>query len=112
LGIEITGSAARSSALLAGRHTGKPEADSPHWLPSLFPARDGTQRGGSLPPGAMRGDNRTKLADAGDRLLASTRRPRCSRRPFSIWRPHAWRSGVLPCSATLNASCARTRRRA
>ncbi|KWO40185.1 hypothetical protein WT97_02710 [Burkholderia sp. MSMB1459WGS] len=41
-------------------------------LPSLFLARDGTQRDGSLPPGAMRDDNRTELVDAADRMLAPT----------------------------------------
>ncbi|RKU02001.1 hypothetical protein C7H84_17845 [Burkholderia sp. Nafp2/4-1b] len=41
-------------------------------LPSLFLARDGTQRDGSLPPGAMRDDNRAELVDAGDRMLAPT----------------------------------------
>ncbi|AIO37633.1 FAD binding domain protein [Burkholderia cenocepacia] len=41
-------------------------------LPSLFVARDGTQREGSLPPGAMRDDNRAELVDAGDRMLAPT----------------------------------------
>ncbi|KAB0630755.1 hypothetical protein F7R13_36190, partial [Burkholderia territorii] len=41
-------------------------------VPSLFLARDGTQRDGSLPPGAMRDDNRRELVDAGRRLLAPT----------------------------------------
>ncbi|KVL13156.1 FAD binding domain-containing protein [Burkholderia sp. MSMB1826] len=41
-------------------------------LPSLFLARDGTQRDGSLPPGAMRDDNRAALVDAADRMLAPT----------------------------------------
>ncbi|WP_027786138.1 MULTISPECIES: FAD binding domain-containing protein [Burkholderia] len=41
-------------------------------LPSLFLARDGTQRDGSLPPGAMRDDNRAELVDAADRMLAPT----------------------------------------
>ena len=44
----------------------------PASLPSLFLARDGTQRDGSLPPGAMRDDNRLELVDAGRRLLAPT----------------------------------------
>ncbi|SEU15461.1 2-polyprenyl-6-methoxyphenol hydroxylase [Burkholderia cepacia] len=44
----------------------------PAGLPSLFLARDGTQRDGSLPPGAMRDDNRLELVDAGRRLLAPT----------------------------------------
>ncbi|VWC71471.1 monooxygenase [Burkholderia lata] len=41
-------------------------------LPSLFLTRDGTQRDGSLPPGAMRDDNRAELVDAADRMLAPT----------------------------------------
>ncbi|MGY4724334.1 FAD binding domain-containing protein [Burkholderia pyrrocinia] len=41
-------------------------------LPSLFLAQDGTQRDGSLPPGAMRDDNRLELVDAGRRMLAPT----------------------------------------
>ncbi|WP_322080970.1 FAD binding domain-containing protein [Burkholderia sp. BCC1972] len=41
-------------------------------MPSLFLARDGTQRDGSLPPGAMRDDNRLELVDAGCRMLAPT----------------------------------------
>ncbi|WP_175922797.1 FAD binding domain-containing protein [Burkholderia latens] len=41
-------------------------------LPSLFLARDGTQRDGSLPPGAMRDDHRAELVNAGDRMLAPT----------------------------------------
>ncbi|MGU7782111.1 FAD binding domain-containing protein [Burkholderia sp. PU8-34] len=41
-------------------------------LPALFLAQDGTQRDGSLPPGAMRDDNRLELVDAGRRLLAPT----------------------------------------
>ncbi|WP_423396170.1 FAD binding domain-containing protein [Burkholderia sp. LMG 21824] len=41
-------------------------------LPSLFLAQDGTQRDGSLPPGAMRDDNRLELVDAGCRMLAPT----------------------------------------
>ncbi|MCR5892262.1 MULTISPECIES: FAD binding domain-containing protein [Burkholderia] len=44
----------------------------PASLPSLFLARDGTQRDGSLPPGAMRDDNRLELVDAGRRMLAPT----------------------------------------
>ncbi|KVD29024.1 FAD binding domain-containing protein [Burkholderia ubonensis] len=41
-------------------------------LPALFLAQDGTQRDGSLPPGAMRDDNRLELVDAGRRMLAPT----------------------------------------
>ncbi|WP_431823002.1 FAD binding domain-containing protein [Burkholderia sp. F1] len=41
-------------------------------LPALFLAQDGTQRDGSLPPGAMRDDNRLELVDAARRLLAPT----------------------------------------
>ncbi|UEP28969.1 MULTISPECIES: FAD binding domain-containing protein [unclassified Burkholderia] len=41
-------------------------------LPELFLSRDGTQRDGSLPPGAMRDDNRSELVDAGRNLLAPT----------------------------------------
>ncbi|EDT01307.1 monooxygenase FAD-binding [Burkholderia ambifaria IOP40-10] len=41
-------------------------------LPALFLSRDGTQRDGSLPPGAMRDDNRSELVDAGRNLLAPT----------------------------------------
>ncbi|MDR0246706.1 MAG: FAD binding domain-containing protein [Burkholderia sp.] len=41
-------------------------------LPSLFLTRDGTQRDGSLPPGAMRDDNRAELVAAGNRMLAPT----------------------------------------
>lgn len=41
-------------------------------LPSLFLARDGTQRDGSLPPGAMRDDSRRELVNAGHRMLAPT----------------------------------------
>ena len=41
-------------------------------LRSLFVARDGTQRDGSLPPGAMRDDNRAGVVDAGGRMLAPT----------------------------------------
>lgn len=41
-------------------------------VPSLFLAQDGTQRDGSLPPGAMRDDNRLELVDAGRRMLAPT----------------------------------------
>ncbi|MDN7902375.1 FAD binding domain-containing protein [Burkholderia cepacia] len=44
----------------------------PASLPSLFLAQDGTQRDGSLPPGAMRDDNRLELVDAGRRMLAPT----------------------------------------
>ncbi|KGC07789.1 FAD binding domain protein [Burkholderia multivorans] len=44
----------------------------PDRLPSLFLAKDGTQRDGSLPPGAMRDDNRLELVDAGRHLLAPT----------------------------------------
>ncbi|TES71717.1 hypothetical protein E2P84_26140 [Burkholderia cepacia] len=44
----------------------------PASLSSLFLARDGTQRDGSLPPGAMRDDNRLELEDAGRRMLAPT----------------------------------------
>ncbi|KWF05335.1 FAD binding domain-containing protein [Burkholderia pseudomultivorans] len=44
----------------------------PDRLPPLFLAQDGTQRDGSLPPGAMRDDNRLELVDAGRRLLAPT----------------------------------------
>ncbi|MGK8198207.1 FAD binding domain-containing protein [Burkholderia cepacia] len=44
----------------------------PASLPSLFLARDGTQRDGSLPPGAMRDDSRLELVDAGRRMLAPT----------------------------------------
>ncbi|KVV48380.1 hypothetical protein WT27_03860 [Burkholderia territorii] len=39
---------------------------------SLFLGRDGTQRDGSLPPGAMRDDNRLELVNAGRRLVAPT----------------------------------------
>ncbi|KAG8153799.1 FAD binding domain-containing protein [Burkholderia catarinensis] len=41
-------------------------------LPALFLSRDGTQRDGSLPPGAMRDDHRLELVDAGRNLLAPT----------------------------------------
>ncbi|MEB2543410.1 FAD binding domain-containing protein [Burkholderia cenocepacia] len=41
-------------------------------MPSLFVARDGTQRDGSLPPGAMHDDHRAELVDAADRMLAPT----------------------------------------
>ncbi|NHL65869.1 hypothetical protein EIB72_05635 [Burkholderia ambifaria] len=41
-------------------------------LPELFLSRDGTQRDGSLPPGAMRDDYRSELVDAGRNLLAPT----------------------------------------
>ncbi|NIF41550.1 hypothetical protein F3J14_11775 [Burkholderia sp. Tr-862] len=41
-------------------------------LPELFLSRDGTQRDGSLPPGAMRDGNRSELVDAGRNLLAPT----------------------------------------
>ncbi|MBN3830319.1 FAD binding domain-containing protein [Burkholderia sp. Ac-20344] len=41
-------------------------------LPELFLSRDGTQRDGSLPPGAMRDDNRSELVDASRNLLAPT----------------------------------------
>ncbi|RQR60016.1 hypothetical protein DIE07_09520 [Burkholderia sp. Bp9002] len=41
-------------------------------LPALFLAQDGTQRDGSLPPGAMRDDHRRELVDAGRRMLAPT----------------------------------------
>ncbi|KWD70558.1 FAD binding domain-containing protein [Burkholderia ubonensis] len=44
----------------------------PDRLPALFLAQDGTQRDGSLPPGAMRDDNRLELVDAGHRMLAPT----------------------------------------
>ncbi|KVS36225.1 FAD binding domain-containing protein [Burkholderia ubonensis] len=44
----------------------------PDRLPALFLAQDGTQRDGSLPPGAMRDDNRLELVDAGRRMLAPT----------------------------------------
>ncbi|WP_431291526.1 FAD binding domain-containing protein [Burkholderia cepacia] len=44
----------------------------PASLPSLFLAQDGTRRDGSLPPGAMRDDNRLELVDAGRRMLAPT----------------------------------------
>lgn len=44
----------------------------PDRLRSLFVARDGTQRDGSLPPGAMRDDSRAELFDAGGRMLAPT----------------------------------------
>ncbi|KVF61452.1 hypothetical protein WJ15_00930 [Burkholderia cepacia] len=44
----------------------------PASLPSLFLAQDGTQRDGSLPPGAMRDDNRLELVDASRRMLAPT----------------------------------------
>ncbi|XVK01059.1 FAD binding domain-containing protein (plasmid) [Burkholderia vietnamiensis] len=44
----------------------------PERLTSLFLTRDGTQRDGSLPPGAMRDDNRAELVDAADRMLAPT----------------------------------------
>ena len=41
-------------------------------LPELFRSRDGTQRDGSLPPGAMRDDYRSELVDAARNLLAPT----------------------------------------
>ena len=41
-------------------------------LPELFRSRDGTQRDGSLPPGAMRDDHRSELVDAARNLLAPT----------------------------------------
>lgn len=41
-------------------------------LPELFLSRDGTQRDGSLPPGAMRDDSRSELVDAARNLLAPT----------------------------------------
>ncbi|MGY6238093.1 FAD binding domain-containing protein [Burkholderia ambifaria] len=41
-------------------------------LPELFLSRDGTQRDGSLPPGAMRDDYRSELVDAARNLLAPT----------------------------------------
>ncbi|MGZ2749538.1 FAD binding domain-containing protein [Burkholderia stagnalis] len=41
-------------------------------LPALFRAQDGTQRGGSLPPGAMRDDDRRELVEAGRLMLAPT----------------------------------------
>ncbi|MXN75263.1 hypothetical protein GR157_10995 [Burkholderia sp. 4701] len=41
-------------------------------LPALFLAQDGTQRDGSLPPGAMRDDHRRELVDAGRLMLAPT----------------------------------------
>ncbi|WP_175701781.1 FAD binding domain-containing protein [Burkholderia ambifaria] len=41
-------------------------------LPELFLSRDGTQRDGSLPPGAMRDDHRSELVDAARNLLAPT----------------------------------------
>ncbi|KUZ98614.1 hypothetical protein WI40_01745 [Burkholderia ubonensis] len=44
----------------------------PDRLPALFLAQDGIQRDGSLPPGAMRDDNRLELVDAGRRMLAPT----------------------------------------
>ncbi|WP_322065737.1 FAD binding domain-containing protein [Burkholderia ubonensis] len=44
----------------------------PDRLPALFLAQDDTQRDGSLPPGAMRDDNRLELVDAGRRMLAPT----------------------------------------
>ncbi|AKU98728.1 Salicylate hydroxylase [Labilithrix luteola] len=44
----------------------------PERLPTLFLAQDGTQRDRSLPPGAMREDNRRELAQAGHQLLAPT----------------------------------------
>ncbi|KWC31335.1 hypothetical protein WL48_11825 [Burkholderia ubonensis] len=44
----------------------------PDRLPALFLAQDGTQRDDSLPPGAMRDDNRLELVDAGRRMLAPT----------------------------------------
>ncbi|AJY11521.1 FAD binding domain-containing protein [Burkholderia dolosa] len=44
----------------------------PDRLASLFVARDGTRRDGSLPPGAMRDDDRAALVDAGNRMLAPT----------------------------------------
>ncbi|KVT65076.1 hypothetical protein WK56_31700 [Burkholderia ubonensis] len=44
----------------------------PDRLPALFLAQDGTQRDGSLPPGAMRDDNRLELVDASRRMLAPT----------------------------------------
>ncbi|KVC59073.1 FAD binding domain-containing protein [Burkholderia stagnalis] len=44
----------------------------PDRLPALFLAQDGTQRDGSLPPGAMRDDHRRELVDAGRRMLAPT----------------------------------------
>ncbi|AOJ64383.1 hypothetical protein WJ32_09375 [Burkholderia ubonensis] len=44
----------------------------PDRLPTLFLAQDGAQRDGSLPPGAMRDDNRLELVNAGRRMLAPT----------------------------------------
>jgi 2-polyprenyl-6-methoxyphenol hydroxylase-like FAD-dependent oxidoreductase len=41
-------------------------------LPELFLSRDGTQRDGSLPPGAMRDAYRSELVDAARNLLAPT----------------------------------------
>ena len=41
-------------------------------LPELFLSRDGTQRDGSLPPGAMRDDYRSELVDAARNLLGPT----------------------------------------
>ncbi|KVN38660.1 hypothetical protein WJ63_01310 [Burkholderia pyrrocinia] len=41
-------------------------------LPALFLAQDGTQRDGSLPPGAMRDDPRRELVEAGRLMLAPT----------------------------------------
>lgn len=41
-------------------------------LPALFLAQDGTQRDGSLPPGAMRDDHRRELVEAGRLMLAPT----------------------------------------
>jgi len=41
-------------------------------LPELFLSRDGTQRDGSLPPGAMRDDYWSELVDAARNLLAPT----------------------------------------
>jgi len=41
-------------------------------LPELFRSRDGTQRDGSLPPGAMRDDHRSELVDAARNLLGPT----------------------------------------
>ncbi|MCR4468216.1 FAD binding domain-containing protein [Burkholderia sp. SCN-KJ] len=44
----------------------------PDRLTSLFLGQDGMQRDGSLPPGAMRDDNRLELVNAGRRMLAPT----------------------------------------
>ncbi|OMG70584.1 FAD binding domain-containing protein [Burkholderia ubonensis] len=44
----------------------------PDRLPALFLAQDGAQRDGSLPPGAMRDENRLELVNAGRRMLAPT----------------------------------------